>query len=76
VPPISAGTKNSWQYLLEDLTEQQRCSEELFEQALNIREEFPDIAEMIERIYQDGKRHRDAIRDMLMKSDPQSLWPA
>jgi rubrerythrin len=76
VPPISAGTKNSWQYLLEDLTEQQRCAEELMDLAQNIRLEAPDIAELIERIYQDGSRHRAVIRDMLMKSDPQSLWPA
>lgn len=76
VPLHSAGAKNSWQYLLEDLNEQQRSSEELFNQALDIREELPDMAELIERIYQDGKRHRNVIRDMLMKSDPQSLWPA
>ena len=76
VPPIFAGIKNSWQYLLEDLTEQQRCAEELFEQALALRDEFPGVTELLERIYRDGKRHRDAIRDMLIKSDPQSLWPA
>lgn len=76
VPPISSGTKNSWQHLLDDLTEQQRCAEELFAQATRIREQFPDIAELIDRIYRDGKRHREIIRDMLMRSDPQSLWPA
>lgn len=76
VPAISTGAKNSWQYLLDDLTEQQRCAEELFDQARSIREEFPDIAELLERIHRDGKRHCEIIRDMLMRSDPQSLWPA
>lgn len=73
VPPVTEGTKNSWQYLLEDLTEAQRSAPELLEQAQSLREQFPDIAEMLERIYRDGVKHREAIRDMLMKSDPQSL---
>jgi rubrerythrin len=73
VPPVTEGTKNSWQYLLEDLTEEQRSAPELLEQAQSLREQFPDIAEMLERIYRDGVKHREAIRDMLMKSDPQSL---
>ena len=73
VAPVMEGTKNSWQYLLEDLTEAQRSAPELLEQAQSLREQFPDIAEMLERIYRDGVKHREAIRDMLMKSDPQSL---
>jgi hypothetical protein len=31
---------------------------------------------MLERIQEDGKRHRKEIREMLMRSDPQALWPA
>lgn len=76
VPPTSAPKRNSWQYLLEDLTEQQRSAADLIEQAQSLRVELPAVAEMLERIYQDGVRHRDTIREMLMKSDPQSLWPA
>jgi len=65
--------KNSWQYLLEDLLAEQRSAPELLEQAERVRGQFPDIAEVLERIYRDGAKHREALRDMLMKSDPQSL---
>lgn len=73
VPPIKQPLKNSWQYLLEDLREHQLCAAELLEEAQSVREDFPTIADVLERIYQDGVKHRDEIREMLMKSDPQSL---
>jgi rubrerythrin len=73
VPPIEEPLKNSWQYLLEDLKEHQLCAAELLEEAQSLREELPSVAEVLEQIYQDGVRHRDEIRKMLMKSDPQSL---
>jgi rubrerythrin len=73
VPPVPAPMKNSWQYLLEDLNEEQHCAAGLIKQAQSLREELPAVAEVLERIYADGTRHREAIREMLMKSDPQSL---
>jgi len=76
VPPIEPERKNSWQYLLENLEAEQRHSDELLAQAVMVRGEAPAAAELLERIYEEGKRHRAVIRDMLMKSDPQSLWPA
>ena len=45
----------------------------MIEQAQSLRAEFPAVAEILERIYADGMRHREQIREMLMKSDPQSL---
>jgi len=71
--PVRETTKNSWQYLLQDLLAEQRSAPELLEQAQRLRGQFPDIAEVLERIYRDGAKHREALRDMLMKSDPQSL---
>jgi len=73
VPPLPSSEKNSWQYLLEALNETQRSSAERLAQAQSIREELPEIAELLMQIDQDGTHHRAAIRDMLMKSDPQSL---
>ncbi len=73
VPPISEPVKNSWQYLLEDLNEGQVCAAELLAEAQSLRQELPSVAEVLERIYQDGVKHRDEIRRMLMRSDPQSL---
>lgn len=76
VPDVSNGEKNSWQYLLADLDAERRCSAELMEDMQTVREELPDIARVLERIYEDGEKHRAEIRDMLMRSDPQSIWPA
>lgn len=72
VPPLTSTEKTSWQYLLEDLNEEQRYSGELIEQARSIREELPAVAEVLERIYEDGRKHRDTLRELLMRSDPQS----
>ncbi len=72
VVEIPAAEKNSWQYLLADVEEEKHCSEELIEQMQSVRDEMPDVAEMLERIYEDGEKHRAEIREMLMRSDPQS----
>ena len=76
VPEVGNGEKNSWQYLLADLDEEQHCSADLIEQMQTVREELPEIAGVLERIYEDNAKHRSEIRDMLMRSDPQSIWPA
>lgn len=63
---------NSWQYLLADVEDEMHCSEELIEQMQTVRDEMPDVAKMLERIYEDGAKHRAEIRKMLMRSDPQA----
>ena len=72
VPEIPASEKTSWQYLLADVDEEKQCSDELIERMQTVRNELPDIAEVLERIFEDGEKHRAEIRDMLMRSDPQS----
>ena len=72
VPDIPDAEKNSWQYLLADLDEEKHCSEQLIEHMQTVRDEMPNVAEMLERIYEDGEKHRAEIREMLMRSDPQA----
>jgi bacterioferritin (cytochrome b1) len=72
VPPPTITEKTSWQYLSEDLNEEQQRSVELIEQARTVRAELPAVAEVLERIYEDSRRHRETLREMLMRSDPQS----
>lgn len=72
VPPLSVDEKTSWQYLLEDLNENERCSAQLIADAQDLRDELPTVVELLEQIYQDESRYRDNLRDMLMRSDPQS----
>jgi rubrerythrin len=76
VPEVTPSEKNSWQYLLADLEAERLCAAELEEEIQEIQPELPAVAEMLERIHEDGKRHRKEIREMLMRSDPQALWPA
>jgi rubrerythrin len=66
---------NSWHYLRTDLEEEQRCAGELHEVLPGLSREFPDVVELIERIEDDGKKHRAQLREMLARSDPQSLGP-
>jgi hypothetical protein len=70
-PQLGGG--NSWQLLLADLEEQRRSAAELWDQLHRVPPEFPEIAEFLQRIYEDGKKHRTEINDMLMRSDPQAF---
>ncbi|HVO94612.1 MAG TPA: hypothetical protein VMT22_17315 [Terriglobales bacterium] len=76
VAQVAPTDKNSWQYLLEELDEQQRDAAELSLEARELQPEMPEIARLLERILEDGKVQRAAIREMLMKSDPQSGYSA
>jgi bacterioferritin (cytochrome b1) len=76
VPKEPATTRNSWQHLVGDLEEEKHSSDDLIVQMQSLRNELPDIAEMLERMYEDSEKHRSEIRDMLVRSDPQSIWPA
>ena len=66
---------NSWHYLRSALEEEQRAADDMRDDLPMIAAEFPDIAELLKRIERDGKRHRAQLRDMLARSDPQSLGP-
>ena len=76
LPMVATGERtggNSWRSLLADLREQQRSAAELWERLHRVRAEFPDIAELLQRVYEDGKRHRSDLTDMVMRSDPQAF---
>ena len=75
--PVSPSmAENNWRFLLCDLEEPKNVSYCLSEQMQTVRAELPDIAAMLERIYQDCEKHRDEIRGMLMRSHPQPTWAA
>lgn len=72
--PEVAGEKaptehSSWQHLLKDLNEEGHCAGELMEQIWAVATEYPDIALLLENISKDEKKHRDELREMLMRSD-------
>lgn len=61
---------NSWEVLRAALEDESRCAGELLEHAARLQDEYPDVADLLRRIYQDEQRHRDEIQEMLMRSDP------
>ncbi|MBM4263611.1 MAG: ferritin-like domain-containing protein [Deltaproteobacteria bacterium] len=75
VPQVLSTEKNSWRYLLADLEEENHCGAALIEKMQSVRNELPDIAEGLERIYEEGEKHRAELREMIMRSDPQSNGP-
>jgi bacterioferritin (cytochrome b1) len=72
VQKVSFADKNSWEYLRADLEEHRKCTAELLLQVYSLRADFPEVADTLQRIYDEGVSHRDEIREMLMRSDPQA----
>lgn len=76
VPDLPPKEGNDWQNLLSDLEQHRLLAEQLLDDVYRLRPEYPEIAEMLLRIYEDGQRHRSELREMLMRSDPQALLAA
>ncbi len=70
VPEVPLGGANSWQILLTDFEEEKQCAAGLIEQIRAIQSEFPDLSDLLQRIYDDERKHLRDIRDMLARSDP------
>ena len=65
--------ENSWQYLLTDLEKENRYVDSLPEQIWSTESDHPDITAVLRRIYEEEKKYRGEIRDMLMRSDSFAL---
>lgn len=76
IPPSKPAGGNSWQLLLEDLEGESRCGGELLADAIRLESDYPAVADMLRRIHEEEKKHRDEIREMLMRSDPLSMQAA
>jgi hypothetical protein len=73
VPEPRSTEKNSWQYLLMDLEQDNRYAEYLREQKWINESGHADTAELLQQLNEADKKERDAIREMLMRSDPFAL---
>jgi bacterioferritin (cytochrome b1) len=73
VPELRSTDKNSWQYLLMDLEEENRRAEHLTEQIWSTESDHADITEFLQQINEADKKDREAIREMMMRSDPFAL---
>ena len=65
--------ENSWQSLLMALEDENRSADRLPEQLRRIGLEHPDITKFLQETSHEQKKHRDEIREMLMRSDPFAL---
>jgi hypothetical protein len=73
VPERRSTDENSWQSLLMALDDENRSADRLSEQIRRIGIEHPDITKSLQEISHEQKKHRDEIREMLMRSDPIAL---
>jgi len=73
VPEHRSTDENSWQSLLMALEDENRSADRLPEQLRRIGLEHPDITKFLQEISHEQKKHRDEIREMLMRSDPFAL---
>ena len=73
VPENTSSNENSWRQLLNALDEEYRSADDLVDQLRGILSDRPDITELLQQISQEQKKHRDEIREMLMRSDPFAL---
>ncbi|HEY2989437.1 MAG TPA: ferritin-like domain-containing protein [Candidatus Binatia bacterium] len=74
VPQVSFSPEeglNSWECLRNDLEAEKRCCDDITEELALRKKIDPDTAETLRRILEEKKKHRDAIAEMLMRSDPQ-----
>ena len=70
VPDIPPTDENSWRQLLTALEEDYRSDEHLAEQLRSLESDHHDVLQFLQQISQEHKKHRDEIREMLMRSDP------
>ena len=73
VPERRSTDENSWQSLLMALEDENRSADRLPEQLRRLGLEHPDITKFLQDISHEQKKHRDEIREMLMRSDPFAL---
>jgi rubrerythrin len=73
---VHCTNESTWDYLRSDLYDERRCVDEVEEEKLVIRSQFPDIVALLELIEDDAMKHRDEIREMLRQNEPQTLWLA
>jgi ferritin-like metal-binding protein YciE len=62
--------ENSWHSLSSALDEENRSTDRLVDQLRRIESEEPDIAQLLQQIFQRQATQRRSIQDMLMRSDP------
>ena len=64
---------NCWEALLRDVAEERRSYEALLEPMHRAEQADPEMAKGLRRLREVKREHREALLDMLVKSDPNTL---
>lgn len=70
VPGVQVTNENSWQQLLTALEEDERSADRLIDQLRAFGAARPEVTALLQEISRQQRKHRDAIKEMLMRSDP------
>ena len=73
VPELPTTHQNSWRRLMMALEEENRSADNLLDELRRLEPDRTDVIELLQRIAEEQKNHRDEIRHMLMRSDPFAL---
>jgi len=75
VPRVSFNPEerwNSWEELRLDLEDERRRINDIEDQSVIVEQLDRGTADLLRRIFEDEKKHREAITEMLIRSDPQA----
>jgi hypothetical protein len=67
------GGRNSWERLIADLEEYRALVRNLSELELRWHDHHPDDAQLLHGLREAAVRHRDAIVDLIARSDPHAI---
>jgi bacterioferritin (cytochrome b1) len=71
---VHAGTEmNSWEELRLDLEDEHRRVQDLEDQLAIVEQIDSTSAELLRHIFEDERKHREEMTDMLIRSDPQAF---
>lgn len=70
VPGTEATNENSWQQLLTALEADDRSVDRVIEDLRGLNDASPEVAGLLQEILREQKKHRDILKEMLMRSDP------
>ena len=70
VPGVHVTNENSWQQLLTALEADERSADLLIEQLRAFGAASPEVTALLQEISREQRKHRDTIKEMLMRSDP------
>lgn len=71
-PCEARSARNHWERVVQDLQDQKNLETNLFDQAILLAEETPELAELLRDIANSQHPHTDTLLDLVARADPQA----